>query len=135
MILPGAIDLRREIRVEHNSGIVRRHRSANSAKRMYSARIDKCSSDMTIAVYQGQHAEEDWRRDLDQYSGIHHPNFLQIYGAVQSSGLHAVVFYDDLVPLDEMYDSYHNSPILYVYLGACVACISSRKSSSYHHIS
>ncbi|KAJ6549638.1 hypothetical protein B0H10DRAFT_2128352, partial [Mycena sp. CBHHK59/15] len=88
---------------------------------MYSARIDGHSSDMTVTVYQGQDAEEDWRQDLDQYSGIRHPNFLQIYGAVQSSGLHAVVFYDDLVPLDEMYDSYHNSPILYVYLGACVS--------------
>ncbi|KAJ6549635.1 hypothetical protein B0H10DRAFT_2128321, partial [Mycena sp. CBHHK59/15] len=115
-----AIDLRREIQVEHDSGVVRQHHAMNSAKRMYLARIDKCSLDMTIAVYQGQHAEEDWQRDLNQYSGIRHPNFLQIYGAVQSSGLHAVVFYDDLVPLSEMYESYRNSSILYVYLRACV---------------
>ncbi|KAJ6573599.1 hypothetical protein B0H10DRAFT_2105012 [Mycena sp. CBHHK59/15] len=114
MILPGAIDLHREIRVEHNSGMVRQHRSTNSAKRMYSARIDGCSSDMTIALYQ------KWRQDLNKYSDIHHPNFLQIYGTVQSSELHAVVFYDGLVPLREMHDSYHNSPILYTYFGACV---------------
>ncbi|KAJ7261432.1 hypothetical protein C8J57DRAFT_1513960 [Mycena rebaudengoi] len=54
-------------------------------------------SDMTVAIYQGENAEENWRRELAKYSGIRHPNFIQLYGTVSSPGLHAIIFHDGSV--------------------------------------
>ncbi|KAJ6620020.1 hypothetical protein B0H10DRAFT_2216312 [Mycena sp. CBHHK59/15] len=70
MIPLGDLDLRKEIRMEQDSGVVNRRRAVNFARRMYSARLNRLSSDMTVALYQGQNAEEDWRQDLERYSGI-----------------------------------------------------------------
>ncbi|KAJ6549636.1 hypothetical protein B0H10DRAFT_1968987 [Mycena sp. CBHHK59/15] len=92
MILLSDIYLQKEIQVAGNSGVVCRHYSVNSAKQMYSACIDGCS--LAVAMYQGQHTEEDWQQDLKKLSGICHLNFVQIYSVVQSSVLHAVVFHD-----------------------------------------
>ncbi|KAJ6608027.1 hypothetical protein B0H10DRAFT_1955771 [Mycena sp. CBHHK59/15] len=69
----------------------------------------------------GRNAEEDWQLDLDLYSGIRgsHPNILQIYGVVKSCKLYAAIFHDDLVPYDEMFRLYCDSPILDVCFKAC----------------
>ncbi|KAJ6565351.1 hypothetical protein B0H10DRAFT_1094100 [Mycena sp. CBHHK59/15] len=91
MIPLGDLYLGKAIRVDDRSGLVERRRGGSvkrvhvtSAKRMHWARIEGRSSDMTAVVYQGQNAEEDWRWDINQYSGIRHPNILQIYGVVKS---------------------------------------------------
>ncbi|KAJ7339113.1 hypothetical protein DFH08DRAFT_812509 [Mycena albidolilacea] len=81
------------------------------SRRTYSARIKGRKSDMTVAVYQGQNAEEEWRRDVKKYSGVwcdafsvaaieyvtnrdSHPKFLPVYGVLEPCGLYATVFYD-----------------------------------------
>ncbi|KAJ7508796.1 hypothetical protein B0H11DRAFT_1962643, partial [Mycena galericulata] len=83
---------------------------------MYSARIEGRQSDMTVAVYQGENAEEKWKRELAKYSGIRHPNFVQPFGIVSSSGLYATVYHDELVPVREYIEEYGLSMLSIVYL-------------------
>ncbi|KAJ7218266.1 hypothetical protein B0H12DRAFT_329549 [Mycena haematopus] len=73
---------------------------------------------MTVAVYQGQNAEEEWRRDVNKYSGVRHPKFLQVYGVTGSSSLYATVFHDDLVSLQEIYWLCRRSSLATAYLDA-----------------
>ncbi|KAJ7095564.1 hypothetical protein C8R44DRAFT_889987 [Mycena epipterygia] len=71
---------------------------------------------MTVAVYQGENAEEAWRRELAKYSGLRHPNILQLYGTVNSGGVYATIFHDELVPVEEFMDEFRHSVISLVYL-------------------
>ncbi|KAJ7127719.1 hypothetical protein C8R44DRAFT_873526 [Mycena epipterygia] len=65
----GDVDLRNEIRMEH-SGVVNRQRGLRPGRRVYTARIQGTPSDMTVAVYQGENAEETWKQELAKYSGL-----------------------------------------------------------------
>ncbi|KAJ7090024.1 hypothetical protein C8R44DRAFT_720372 [Mycena epipterygia] len=71
---------------------------------------------MTVAVYQGEDAEETWKRELAKYSGLRHPNIVQLYGAVNSGSLYATIFHDILVPLKQFVDEHRYSVISTVYL-------------------
>ncbi|KAJ7610503.1 hypothetical protein FB45DRAFT_1038070 [Roridomyces roridus] len=99
-------------------GFLTRVLSVPLCRRTYSARINGRESDMTVAVYQGQNAEEEWRRDVRRYSGVRHPNFLQVYGISGTSSLYATVFHDDLIPLTEIYLSCKHSVLATAYLDA-----------------
>ncbi|KAJ7127725.1 hypothetical protein C8R44DRAFT_873534 [Mycena epipterygia] len=115
MIPLGDLDLRNEIHLEH-SGVVNRRRGMHPARRVYNARIEGKQSDMTVAVYQGENAEETWKRELGKYTGLRHPNIVQLYGAVNSGSLYATIFHDDLVPFEQFIDEYQHSVISTVYL-------------------
>ncbi|KAJ7628104.1 hypothetical protein B0H17DRAFT_1218340 [Mycena rosella] len=65
----GDLDLRNEIRLVA-SGEVYRRRGRQSVRRVYSAQIQGSKSKMTVAVYQGENAEEAWRADVAQYSRL-----------------------------------------------------------------
>ena len=52
----GGIDLRREIKLNRQTSVVERQRG--SIRSVYSARIEGRKSDMTVALYQGDGAEE-----------------------------------------------------------------------------
>ncbi|KAJ7436176.1 hypothetical protein B0H11DRAFT_1394086 [Mycena galericulata] len=112
----GDLDLRHEICLD-SGGVVSR-RQGEPARRIYSARIEGKQSDMTVAVYEGQNAKEIWNRDLSKYSGIRHPNVLQLYGITASGGLYATVFHDELVPFERFMAEYQHSMIATVYLHA-----------------
>ncbi|KAJ7723923.1 hypothetical protein B0H16DRAFT_331112 [Mycena metata] len=122
----GDLDLLQEIQSdrsrpttrEHERGTVTRLLIAPLSKRTYSARINGRKSDMTVAVYQGQNAEEEWRRDVSKYSNVRHPKFLQVYGVSGSSSLYATVFHDDLIPLQEIYSLCRRSILATAYLDA-----------------
>jgi hypothetical protein len=58
MIPLGEIDLKNEIYQDTGSTVVRRRSGRRSMRRVYSARIHGCQSNMTVAVYQGGTAEE-----------------------------------------------------------------------------
>ncbi|KAJ7882928.1 hypothetical protein B0H13DRAFT_2344390 [Mycena leptocephala] len=90
---------------------------------------------MTVAIYQGDCAEEEWRRDVARYMLIRHPNIIQLHSAASSNNIHATVFHGgmsyhlqfsilsltlelDLIPFEQFLD--HHSPILKVYIyGYC----------------
>ncbi|KAF7364422.1 hypothetical protein MSAN_01103200 [Mycena sanguinolenta] len=83
---------------------------------MYSARVVGHNEPMTVALYQGDNAEEEWKRDLSRYSGLRHPHILQIYASASSSGIHATVFHDDLVLFSQFLGSFRSSAILQAYI-------------------
>ncbi|KAJ7509129.1 hypothetical protein B0H11DRAFT_1963952 [Mycena galericulata] len=92
--------------------------SVGAARRMYSARIEGRQPDVTVAVYQGENAEENWKRELAKFSKIWHPNFLQPFGIVHSLGLYATIFSDELVPVRQYIEEYGHSMHSTVYLYA-----------------
>ncbi|KAJ6554106.1 hypothetical protein B0H10DRAFT_1231828 [Mycena sp. CBHHK59/15] len=106
----GDLDLRLEI-LQNKYGVVNLRRGGNTARRLYSARIHGLPSDMSVAVYQGHNAEEDWRREIERYSGIRHPNFVQLFGVVNTCRMYAAIFHDDLIPLDEISRGDSTSPL------------------------
>ncbi|KAJ6462841.1 hypothetical protein C8R45DRAFT_523751 [Mycena sanguinolenta] len=122
MIPMGDIDLRRQIQVDEHRGIVnyQPHRQA-CVRRVHSAkaRIDGRKSRVTVAMYQGDGAEEEWRQDIAKHMSLRHPNIIQICGAASSNGIHATIFNDDLIPLREILDRSRDSPFSTVYISAC----------------
>jgi hypothetical protein len=123
----GDIDLQHEIRMD--AAIVERPRERRCIRRVYSAKLEGRSSGMTVALYQGNNAEEVCVCALSlfcQFSvaligmaicrlttflssvppqkcslcftliavNCRHPNIVQLYGVVNSSGIHAAVYHD-----------------------------------------
>ncbi|KAJ7640664.1 hypothetical protein DFH06DRAFT_1214864 [Mycena polygramma] len=117
------IDLRREICQTDSSNVYHRPGGQNCVKRVYSARVTgRTDSQMTVILYKGGDAEEDWRRDIFKYSRFRHPNFMQLYGATSSYGLCAAVFHDELIPLNHFVEfSLRPSPLWTLYICACAS--------------
>ncbi|KAJ7315696.1 hypothetical protein DFH08DRAFT_755182, partial [Mycena albidolilacea] len=120
------IDLRHEIRVDEDTGVVERV----AVRRVYSARVEGRKSKFTVAIYQGDGAKEEWRRNIAKYTAIRHPNIIQIYGAASSCGIHATLFHDDLVPFQQYVDTYRYSHFATAYFYAC-RCLDF-SAASYH---
>ncbi|KAF7359780.1 hypothetical protein MVEN_00702900 [Mycena venus] len=115
----GDIDLLHEIRVNYDSGIVDLQHKQTCFRRVYSARINGRKSKVTVAMYQGNGAEERWQHNIAKYRSIRHPNIVQIWGTATSGNMHATIFHDDLIPLEQILDLYGSLPILTVYIYAC----------------
>ncbi|KAJ6518070.1 hypothetical protein C8R47DRAFT_4593 [Mycena vitilis] len=111
----GDIDLR-ELRLERASGRFVRERQ--STCRVYAARVEGRKSRVTVAIYEGNGAKEDWREDIYHYSSLRHPNFVQLWGVTTSSRIHAAIFHDDLIPFRHFLDLH--GPVLVVYIYAYV---------------
>ncbi|KAJ6473678.1 hypothetical protein C8R45DRAFT_1011528 [Mycena sanguinolenta] len=111
----GSIDLQNEIRLDA-AGVVSWQRSRGPVRRMYSAQVECRNKPMTVALYQGDHAEEEWRKDLSRHSPLRHPFILQIYAIASSSGIHATVFHDDILPFQQFLESFQHSAILQAYI-------------------
>ncbi|KAJ6464549.1 hypothetical protein C8R45DRAFT_501747 [Mycena sanguinolenta] len=86
-ILLGDLDLVKCL--DGQSGVGRRRNQRAGVRRMYSANLVVRESErkVTVAIYQGNGAEEEWRRDYAAYESIRHPNILQLYGVVNSKKL------------------------------------------------
>ncbi|KAJ7037135.1 hypothetical protein C8F04DRAFT_1393869 [Mycena alexandri] len=105
MIPLGDIDLQRQIRVDEirldqNSRVISRQQHG-CVWRVYSAKVEGRKSDMTVAVYKGETAEEEWRRDFAKYMTVRHPHILQVCGTATSGGIHATLFHGDLIPYNK----------------------------------
>ncbi|KAJ7340559.1 hypothetical protein DFH08DRAFT_1012601 [Mycena albidolilacea] len=70
MIPLGDIDLRHEIRVDNLTGIVDYHRGPVCFRRMHSARVEGRKAKVTVAMYHGTGAEEEWRQEIAKYMSI-----------------------------------------------------------------
>ncbi|KAJ6576935.1 hypothetical protein DFH09DRAFT_1310959 [Mycena vulgaris] len=112
----GDLDLRHELRLASGSGVVNRWQGRRSVRRVYSARIPGLKANMTVAVYQGENAEEEWLEDISRNSWVRHPNFVQLYATASSSGVHATIFHDDLVPARQILAEYNGSHFSTMYL-------------------
>ncbi|KAF8146348.1 hypothetical protein K438DRAFT_1990884 [Mycena galopus ATCC 62051] len=114
MVPLGDLDLLHEIRLEDGPGMITRRRSTG---KLYHVRVDGRASTMTAAVYQGEEGEQAWRRELQTYSGIRHPNIVQIYGVVNSS---------EFIPFDQYSDDveqygFELAPLTLIHIAYCVA--------------
>ncbi|KAJ6601949.1 hypothetical protein DFH09DRAFT_1270804 [Mycena vulgaris] len=117
----GDIDLLSEIRLKIKSGGMNRRSGNGSVRRMYSARVKGCKSNMTVAMYQGENVEEEWRRDITQHSHLRHPNIVQLFGTVRSPNVYATIWLDDLMPTKQLLEeSVLKSPMLLIYLIGCM---------------
>ncbi|KAJ7461442.1 hypothetical protein FB451DRAFT_1404676 [Mycena latifolia] len=115
MIPLGDLNLHNEIRLD--SGVAyRRWNSTRSVRRMYSARIHGSKAPMTVALYESENAEEEWRQDVSRYSCLRHPNILQLFGTINSSGIHAAIFHDELILAKKVMEKYRGSHLPAVYL-------------------
>ncbi|KAF7374176.1 hypothetical protein MSAN_00299400 [Mycena sanguinolenta] len=114
-ILMSDVDLQREIRLDKPSGVV-------SLRRLYSAKIEHGTSSVarTVAVYQGDEAEQEWRHDIAKYMAVRHPNIVQLWGTASCGNIHAAVFNDDLIPFQQFADLYRHSHFTTVYIHAYV---------------
>ncbi|KAJ7467694.1 hypothetical protein FB451DRAFT_1259136 [Mycena latifolia] len=120
MVPIGDIDLRklRTITLNDDTGVVLRRHGQALVKRTYSSRLCGRNSSMTVIMYHGNGADEEWRHDISKYLSFRHPNLMQFYGAAaSSSGLRAVILHDDLIPISHIMKSDHHSHswILYIY--------------------
>ncbi|KAJ6462952.1 hypothetical protein C8R45DRAFT_524962 [Mycena sanguinolenta] len=106
----GDIDLQREIQLNRRSRLPRLH----------SAKIHAEQSNVTVALYQGDDAEDKWRRDIKKYMAIRHPNIVQLYGTASFGNIHAAIFHDDLIPLQHFKDRYKQSHFSTVYIHAYI---------------
>ncbi|KAJ6506077.1 hypothetical protein DFH09DRAFT_1200411 [Mycena vulgaris] len=114
----GDIYLRNEIRLDDETGVVERRGGGALVRRMYSARIEGRTSDMTVALYQGDYAEENWRDSVAKHSYIRHPSFVQIYGLSSACGMYATILHDDLIPLAHFVNLYRDSQLLTAFMYA-----------------
>ncbi|KAJ7036910.1 hypothetical protein C8F04DRAFT_457136 [Mycena alexandri] len=70
-IIPmGDINLQKELMVNKELWLLGRRRERNCVRRVYSATIDGRKSNVTVAVYQGEGAEEDWQKDTEMYMSV-----------------------------------------------------------------
>ncbi|KAF7353365.1 hypothetical protein MSAN_01525100 [Mycena sanguinolenta] len=117
----GDIKLRKEIRLnDRRSGVVDRRSVRASVRRMYSAEIRRDPGLVTVAMYDGDDAEEECRRHVAKYESTRHPNIMQLYGLVSTRGLRAMIFHDELIPFSEFFGRFRNSSVLTTYiLGYC----------------
>ncbi|KAF7337149.1 hypothetical protein MVEN_02152900 [Mycena venus] len=136
MISMGDIDLRYEIKLDHETGVVDRQRKQAYVRRIYSASVEGRKSSATVFMYQGNGAEEV--RMASRYCHIYvctaspklslvligsltfessHPNVIQICGAASSGEIHATIFHDDLIPFRHFMGPHRHShfPTVYIY--------------------
>ncbi|KAJ7131499.1 hypothetical protein C8R43DRAFT_659388 [Mycena crocata] len=91
------------------SGAEEQHRGVI---RTYGARVGPAIT--TVRVYEGLHARQMWKRDLYMFAEhLRVPGVAQIYGMCTSPRLQALVFHDELVPID-IYAAAIKSAIQYV---------------------
>ncbi|KAF8142409.1 hypothetical protein K438DRAFT_2030104, partial [Mycena galopus ATCC 62051] len=102
----GDLNLIKEMNPGGAPGFVRRRKLRASVRRIYSARIHGSTSTMTVVLYQGEDAEEKWRKETSRYAGLRHPYLLQLYGIVNTGVIHAAVVHDDLIPEINLWQTY-----------------------------
>ncbi|KAF7353140.1 hypothetical protein MSAN_01501500 [Mycena sanguinolenta] len=117
----GDVKLVREICLSTESGVVgRQSRGVGVRRTVYHAEIRGDPGTVTVAMYQGDSAEEEWRKDVAKYESIWDPRIMQLHGLVSGKGLYAMVFHAELIPYDQFFRRFQHSPILSTYIrGYC----------------
>ncbi|KAF7353284.1 hypothetical protein MSAN_01516300 [Mycena sanguinolenta] len=106
----GDLKMIREVRLSTDScAVSRQSRGVCVRRTVYHAEIRGDPGIVTVATYQGDGAEKEWRKDVAKYKSVWHPHIMQLYGLVSSTGLYAMVFHDG---------SFQHSPILTTYIMA-----------------
>ncbi|KAF7337253.1 Kinase-like protein [Mycena sanguinolenta] len=84
----------KEMRSSPQSSVVGRQTPGASIRKVYTAKLEGHESGhMTVAMYEGDGAEEAWNQHLEKYEAVRHPNIMQLYGLVDSRRLRGLVFH------------------------------------------
>ncbi|KAF7337287.1 hypothetical protein MSAN_02281300 [Mycena sanguinolenta] len=89
----GDINLMKTIRLDPRSDVVGCRSRGVGVRRIYHAEIRRDPGTVTVAMYQGDGAEDEWRQDVAKYESIRHPNVMQLYGLVSTKKLYAMDFH------------------------------------------
>ncbi|KAF7353224.1 hypothetical protein MSAN_01510200 [Mycena sanguinolenta] len=74
--------------------VVGRQTPRATVRRVYKAKLEgRESGHMTVAVYEGDGAEETWNEHLTNYESIRHPNIIHLYGLEATSYIRDVIGY------------------------------------------
>ncbi|KAF7353219.1 hypothetical protein MSAN_01509600 [Mycena sanguinolenta] len=85
----------KEMRSSPRWSVLGRQIPGASIRRVYTAKLEgRQSGHMTVAMYEGDGAEEAWKQHLAKYEAVRHPNIMQLYGLVSTQRLYAMVFHD-----------------------------------------
>ncbi|KAK7035609.1 hypothetical protein R3P38DRAFT_3483346 [Favolaschia claudopus] len=89
-----------DINFQHELCSLRRRRgNIRVVRRFQTAKVKNQNEIMTVAVYEGENAEEEFKQDVAKYMEFRlNPSFLQLYGIVRSENTYASIFYDALIP-------------------------------------
>ncbi|KAF7353275.1 hypothetical protein MSAN_01515400 [Mycena sanguinolenta] len=116
----GDIKLIKEFKEMHSSSrwsVAGRQTPRTTVRRVYKAKLEGPESGyMTVAMYEGDGAEETWNQHLANYESIRHPNIIQLYGLVSAKRLYAMVFHDELIPYDQFLRRFEHSSVLTTYI-------------------
>ncbi|KAJ6464503.1 hypothetical protein C8R45DRAFT_500971 [Mycena sanguinolenta] len=115
----GDLKLFKEVRLSLQSGVVDHESRGVGVRRIYHAEIRRDPGPVTVAMYQGDGAEREWRQHVAKYESIRHPHIMQLYGLVSTKGLYAMVFHDELIPYFQFLRRFEHSPILRTYIIRC----------------
>ncbi|KAJ7017089.1 hypothetical protein C8F04DRAFT_1157758 [Mycena alexandri] len=116
MIPMGDIDLQQQLQMNKESGVISWKGERRHARRVYSAKIDGRTSNMTVRATKLKRCE--WTRDIALYMSLRHSNILQLWGGASAGNVHATVFHGDLVPFKQFAARYDHSPIMAIYTRA-----------------
>ncbi|KAK6977408.1 hypothetical protein R3P38DRAFT_3125099 [Favolaschia claudopus] len=112
----GDINLERQLYLDSpqtDRASFRRKRS--SVRIVRSAKVD--NREFTVAMYQGDNAEREWKEDVERYMDIRHESILQLYGTVRCKNIWAAVFHGaDLIPFIDFLKMVWHCPILTCYV-------------------
>ncbi|KAJ7714537.1 hypothetical protein B0H16DRAFT_1702008 [Mycena metata] len=70
MIPIGDIDLQKELVINKKWSTIGHGREHDCVRRVYSAKMEGRNSNVTVAMYQGDGADDDWRRDIEMYMSV-----------------------------------------------------------------
>ncbi|KAF7353271.1 hypothetical protein MSAN_01515000 [Mycena sanguinolenta] len=107
---------RGDVKLVGKEVVVNRLSRGLGVRRIYHAEIRGDPGTVTVAMYQGDSAEEEWRKHVEKYELIWHPYIMQLYALVSTKGLYAMVFHDELIPFTQFLRRFEHSPILSTYV-------------------
>ncbi|KAK7046207.1 hypothetical protein R3P38DRAFT_3257674 [Favolaschia claudopus] len=116
----GDVFLQRQLYVDSPGSYRASYRARFSRKRssvriVRSAKID--SREFTVATYEGEDAEKEWKEDIETFMDIRHENVLQLYGTVRWRNIWAAVFHGaELTRFVDFVSDCWYSPILICYI-------------------
>ncbi|KAF7353272.1 MFS general substrate transporter [Mycena sanguinolenta] len=132
----GDVKLLKEVCLRTTSGVVgRQSRGVGVWRTVYHAEIRGDPGTVTVAMYQGDSAEEEWRKDIAKYESIWHPYIMQLCGLVNTKRLYAMVFHDELIPFPQFLGCFEHSPILRAYITAYCTTEFNEASDYIDHVS
>ncbi|KAK7063366.1 hypothetical protein R3P38DRAFT_480 [Favolaschia claudopus] len=81
-----------------NLGIVKQLRQGGGAvRRVHSAKMFGERSPMTVVIYEGHDAQEDWHEYIAPHLRLRHENVFQLFATCANSGMCAAVFHGGVV--------------------------------------